>query len=660
MKKQTLKYFTITTLTLLTMVGVSGCAHAEEIEASVNIHPKLTVNIPSAPVRLTLDPSYEEYGSASLWATVSTNNYTGYYMTINSDTTRLTNTQNASYYIETISESAASPYWLETNKWGYRAGSSDEYIPFVSGARVASSDEPVNDSNIYIDFGARVDAAMAPGIYEIELDFAAVTNPVPTYIQNINPTLCTETPMIVIDNRDDQEYTIQRLADGNCWMIDNLNLGATELTAPLNKYNTNIEESVSAADFNTWQKASASASYTSPEYMSIEGVDSTSNTKYGTLYNYCAVSAGTYCMDPADNSGENATQDICPAGWRLPKSGQTYDLTNEFVKLSSLYEGSKMFAPISEGGAAFAHAGYFDFTQPQFVGTVGAYWSSTNYGSEAMYYMYLSDSVAPANSTARYRAHSVRCVLKDNDIPVLGYLQDATVRTFADIPVGSASILIDKRDNEEYKVAKLKDGNVWILENLRLDPTAVPLETLKGDTNAPNESLAYLKDAATSNWTSATGNSYEVPYVYTGLKNIPGSMSFYDDDDNFITIAGKRGVFYNYCAASAGSYCYDPETSGGDASYDICPSNWRLPTSDELREARLAYGNFNAFYDAMDIFAVGRYANGAVEDSSTTYFWSSTHSSVPSMMVTLDMRDSWMYNTNREYGYSIRCMLNNI
>ena len=664
MKKQTLKYLTITTLALVTLAGINGCAaHAEEIEASVNIHPKLTVSIPSTPVRLTLNPNaYDngDYDDTGLWVTVSTNNHTGYYMTMDSDTTKLINTQNAAYYMETISEPASSAYSMETNRWGYRAGSSDTYIPFVPGAQVASSDESVNNSNVYINFGTRAGATMAPGIYEIELNFVAVTNPLPTYIQDLDPTLCTENPLVVVDNRDNQEYTIQRLADGNCWMMNNLNLGATDDIAPLNKYNTNIKDSVSADDFSTWRKSSASGSYTSPEYMPVDGTDSTSGTEYGTLYNYCAVTAGTYCMDPADNTDVNATQDICPAGWRLPKSGQTYDPANEFAKLSSLYEGDKMFAHVSEGGAAFAHAGYFDFTQPQNVGSVGAYWSSTRYGSEAMYYMYLSDSVAPANSTARYRAHSVRCVLKDNDTPTMGYLQDATAEMFADTPVEAASIYIDKRDNEEYRVAKLKDGNIWMLDNLRLDPTTVSLETLKGQTNATDESLAYLKNTITSNWTSETGDSYEAPYIYTGLKNIAGSTSFYDDNGTIITTAGKKGVYYNYCAASAGSYCYDSETNPGDASYDVCPSGWRLPTSAEFTAARSAYtSGFTAYNMAMNIFTTGSFSEGTIYNDSSAYFWTSTSGSMysPKYMTVLDMQDAWMFCTNRDYGYSIRCVL---
>ena len=61
----------------------------------------------------------------------------------------------------------------------------------------------------------------------------------------------------------------------------------------------------------------------------------------------------------------------------------------------------------------------------------------------------------------------------------------------------------------------------------------------------------------------------------------------------------RYGVYYNFCAASAGSYCYgDGLTQGdpsGNATEDICPKGWRLLTGDTGGELDTLYasGNYN-------------------------------------------------------------------
>lgn len=47
-------------------------------------------------------------------------------------------------------------------------------------------------------------------------------------MQNLNSNLCTTTPTRVIDTRDNEEYLVQRFANG-CIMLDNLRLGGEAL-----------------------------------------------------------------------------------------------------------------------------------------------------------------------------------------------------------------------------------------------------------------------------------------------------------------------------------------------------------------------------------------------------------------------------------------------
>ena len=229
------------------------------------------------------------------------------------------------------------------------------------------------------------------------------------YLQNLSYSTCTTTAQTAYDNRDEQAYTIQRLADGRCWMITNLNLGATDLTTDLTSSNTNLSTTVTASTFNGWKKSSGTASYTSAEFIPVSGTDSTSGTAYGTLYNYCAASAGTICTS---SNSSDASYDLCPAGWRLPTSNTGGEFATLYAN-ASYNTNAKMRASVANGGAAFALAGYFYNSTPTNQGSHGYYWSSTRYGNTSMYYLYLNTSnVVPSDYSNRRYGYSIRCILK--------------------------------------------------------------------------------------------------------------------------------------------------------------------------------------------------------------------------------------------------------
>ena len=371
---------------------------------------------------MVVDPSSKPFDSKSLSITVATNNDTGYYMTMSSDSTSLIKNNDATKTIPTLDalDGGYTESTFQNNKWGYKLGSGN-FNAFVSGVEIARGDTTTNGDTTTLTFATKVDFLQAAGTYQTELNFVAVANPLPIYMQDLDLSMCTETPQKAIDLRDGEEYLIQRLADGNCWMLDNLNLGAVDLTTDLTSENTNLNDTISATAFNSWRKTSGTGTRTSAEMIPLSksnasngsDVDATSGTKLGTLYNYCAASAGTICTSSNSN---NATYDICPSGWRLPKGGTTSDSTNEFNNLytnSSYNTNAKMRAPVSEGGAAFALAGYFFNAAPNAQGSGGGYWSSVRGGGIGMRNLDLDTSdVYPGINSDRYYGYSVRCILK--------------------------------------------------------------------------------------------------------------------------------------------------------------------------------------------------------------------------------------------------------
>ena len=187
----------------------------------------------------------------------------------------------------------------------------------------------------------------------------------------------------------------------------NVSKTGTALTTDLTSANTNLARTVTAETFNSWKKTSGSATHDAGEYISVSGTDATSGTAYGTLYNYYAASAGT--ISGSSNSN-NASYDICPAGWRLPTGGSSGEFQALYAKYNS---NALMRASIENSGAAFAIAGYFYSAAPASQGSDGGYWSSTRRDDTSMYDLRLNTSnVNPADYSSRRRGYAIRCVLK--------------------------------------------------------------------------------------------------------------------------------------------------------------------------------------------------------------------------------------------------------
>jgi uncharacterized protein (TIGR02145 family) len=261
----------------------------------------------------------------------------------------------------------------------------------------------------------------------------------------------------------------------------------------------------------------------------------------------------------------------------------------------------------------------------------------------------------------------------------------------ASLTTGQVYTIKDSRDNTEYHTAKLADGNCWMLDNLALDLVTHKNDLSSANTNASDTTLNYLRNgggstsnqyatAGVSNWTSSY--SYSAPLVNITNKDVVPTSSLYggtDDPMKDKVVAGnwKVGGYYNFCAASAGSYCYgngtDSGTSSGNATEDICPKGWRLPTSNTSGEypalAKAIYGSTGSTSDstayanyrsALRLPLSGYFYNGsAYGHGSYGGWWSSTHYTNNSMYRlyanTSDINPA--YGNDRRNGSSVRCVL---
>ena len=183
-------------------------------------------------------------------------------------------------------------------------------------------------------------------------------------IQTVTKANCSTTRTMVRDARDNSTYWIQKLADGNCWMLTNLAYAG--------------------------------------------GGTNTSTRQYGYLYNWCAAMGGqnTAACANATTPAPIPTTNICPAGWRLPTSnGGEFTALNAAINSGSTSSDAGL---LSNG--LFQRSGIWNGTFNS-EDSVGYYWSSSQSADNAFRLQLGVTSVNPASySIYKYNGFSVRCI----------------------------------------------------------------------------------------------------------------------------------------------------------------------------------------------------------------------------------------------------------
>lgn len=462
----------------------------------------------------------------------------------------------------------------------------------------------------------------------------------------VKQTMIIDTQYKLVDSRDQQIYKIAKLVDGNVWFLDNLKIGAEDEMLLTNN-DTNTDPNVNGGEFVLPASAAGGNTYTAP-VIYVGNVDNAVGSENGWMiggyYNYCAASAGTYCDEDEEAEGD-AMYDICPAGWRMPTGG----VGGEYEAVTSAYSNAINVLQLPLSGR------YYDGA-PGRIGEDGYFWSSTNRDGRRMYYLNRSgSSLSPTGSYRRDRGYSMRCVAKDvrptmscnssaKTIDEAVCMQDMNAMVKDSMAMDEAYWLIDIRDKEAYRVSKLQDGNIWMLDNLRLGGEETLMLTSDDTNTDPGLNNGEFLLPASGGW--------EDTYVDAQI-NASEKDTIQDSSNDW-----RVGNYYNYCAASAGTYC---ESDGeGDAEYDICPSNWRMPTGGNGGEYQTIANLYGDIADTLKLPLSGRYYSGASgRIGNDGYFWSSTNRDNLRMYY-LNRAGSSISPTGsyrRDRGYSMRCVV---
>ena len=245
------------------------------------------------------------------------------------------------------------------------------------------------------------------------------------------------------DERDNNTYAIAKLADGKCWMIENMRLDSTPELSSTNTNNpslplTNTYDATNPTTSNHLS-ASITPSSSTPWCMNHDAAchdqsmlytgnttdrgttpaTSANTYSYGNYYNWYSATAGNGKI--ANGSGYTAPGDICPAGWTLPTSGSAsmnfglLDVALGGTGLSSSSSttptGAVMSAAYRSYPNNFLYSGSVYGSSVSSRGSNGFYWSKSARSTNNAYYLYFySINAGPSGNLYNYFGYSVRCL----------------------------------------------------------------------------------------------------------------------------------------------------------------------------------------------------------------------------------------------------------
>ncbi len=399
-------------------------------------------------------------------ATVRVQNSGGYSVYVGSNSSQL---KNGSNVIDSVT-SATTYANLPVNRWGYSfvKGTTvqDSYKAMPATLRSTALDSNTSTSikdetrTYMLSFAANIGADKPAGTYTNSVTMSVVSSPLEVSnefgidtMQEMTSSVCAGvaagTTDQLRDTRDGKYYWVSKLADGKCWMTQNLDLDlstSTALTPATSDVSTNWTPGYSTATQatsstiladNTGQRSwslgnyritnpttsndcgypkndasQCTAQFTAYTTPTTQNKDANAHYILGNHYQWNAATAGT---GGTISSGQ-ATSSICPKGWKLPESNST--AVGSFGGLINAGSIGTDVAKLTSAPYYFVRGGdVFQNTSRLFedAGNTGFYWSSTPYSrGDAAYGLrfYSTYNINPSNYGSRYTGRSVRCIAR--------------------------------------------------------------------------------------------------------------------------------------------------------------------------------------------------------------------------------------------------------
>ena len=443
-------------LSFVNIINTSALSYQTETGIKFTFNPTINISLSDNLTITNLTPGTTA-DSNIINVSVVTNTSYGYTISALASSDSLIHSNNTNTF-NNIATNANLESLTTDNTWGYSyknnmvsaVWSNYNGLPTTTNKILYDTDN-VTSSSIDFKIAAKASNTQPSGTYTNTINFYAVAKPTPqtiddlTYLQgfaNLSPTdlqsvknsMPVNHTYTLKDQRDEQEYTIAKLADGKIWMTKNLNLaGGTEITAEL----SDIPEGYILPTENGFQEGNRlpessngwTANFTKAYiYNTKNNTDACNNGCY-SYYSWHAATVGSGINIITDNT--DASYSICPKGWKMPntRSG-TEDNSTDFRSLmlllggslsiskydnSTIPTGENLYNQLLQNPLKFSLAGYTSGTIPiKNGGSYGEYWTSTveNEYNSYSFALYNGSTVDTAEFYRNYYGYSVRCLAK--------------------------------------------------------------------------------------------------------------------------------------------------------------------------------------------------------------------------------------------------------
>ena len=315
-------------------------------------------------------------------------------------------------------ETFTSPvwYWLSSNDYRFVGWSLNPNAqPGDSFSTIFGPNEPITASSATL--GQSVPATITLYAVWVAKD---TTYSLQTFASNNRCLVMSQGDIIALqDARDNNLYAVAKLADGKCWMIENLRLEHNETNRNWgddalsqgfggdfiglsDSESSNFDNVViSNVLYNTGN------AYTMPRYK-----NSYYNDYYGNYYSWAAAIADT---TPHTVANENVTtSSICPAGWRLPTGGANGDYYNLNYALNNNQNVTNSSVALLSYPANFLFTGYFN-KNDELSTHNGYYWTSSSLSNSPQSYAWsfyiTKTNLSYTYGIQKYDGLAIRCVV---------------------------------------------------------------------------------------------------------------------------------------------------------------------------------------------------------------------------------------------------------
>lgn len=644
-----LSSFTFLLLALTCLFPISKGEQSTEAVTGTAQSSSLTLSVADNTASVELDVNSTEGTFASSTAensasfSVTTNNFSGYTLSITGgdDDGKLYDATKK-YSLEPLTSATSEADFSSTanlnGKWGYKPSKfnsavNENYLPAPTTTastldKTSAANTTANDYTISL--GLRANYATAANTYSNAFVITAVSNPIAyviTYNSNTTDTV------------------------SNMPATQNSTTSATSITL------TNTRPTRTNYSFLGWCNAKPttanstdSCSGTTFQPNGVYGIDKT--TENNTIL-YAMWKADSFNVNFAAGTGgtvDRSTQSV-PHGLAITTSSNTVAINGVTTTAtpSTGYQFSSWTNNCGTTMPASTCTITANFTKRSFTisftsntgGTVNRSSQSVPYGTAITVNntngTITTNSVtttATASTGYEFAGWTNNCgtTMPASNCTITATWKQSSLQNFTAADCSTtAKTIVDSRDGKSYRVAKV-GGICTMIDNLAIG---------KGQAMTPaNTNIASNYTMPSNDLTS--GNTYTEARIHEGT--------------------GNQGNWYNYCAATAGTIC--SSSNSAEATYDICPKGWRLPTHAEQTSiggsgSGSSYVTTNV--TAFNAVAAGYYNTGSLRNSGTNgYWWSSTAYDTANRYNLLYGTSNGLYsgsNYDRYNGLSVRCVL---